>query len=72
MRASRVVVIDIARQHMTQVPLPEHDDMVKALPVPPLLGRVVVKRFQNFSVDPALMSVAGSALLFGIGTLALP
>ena len=40
--------------------------------VPSLLGRVVVKRFQNFSIDPALMSVAGSALLFGIGTLALP
>ena len=32
MRASRIVVIDIARQHMTQVPLPEYDHMVKALP----------------------------------------
>ena len=40
--------------------------------VPSLLGRVVVKRFQNFSIDPALMSVAGSALLFGIGTEARP
>ena len=32
MRAGRIVVVDVARQHMTQVPLPEHDDVVKALP----------------------------------------
>ena len=44
----------------------------QACPFAALLGRVVVKRFQNFSIDPALMSVAGSALLFGIGTEALP
>ena len=32
MRPSRIIVVDVARQHMTQVPLPEYDDMVKALP----------------------------------------
>src|SRR5215207_4118763 len=32
MRASRIVVSDIARQHMTQVPLSEHEHRVKALP----------------------------------------
>jgi hypothetical protein len=36
------------------------------------MGRVGVKRFQVFSVAPMLMSVAGSALLFGIGIRALP
>jgi hypothetical protein len=40
--------------------------------VPSLLGRVVVKRFQTSSIGPVVMSVAGSALLFGIGTEALP
>src|SRR5215211_3834396 len=45
--------------------------LMRPEPFSSLLGRVVVKRFQNFSIDPALMSVAGSALLFGIGTLAL-
>ena len=32
MCASRIVVVDVARQHMPQVPLSEHDHMVKALP----------------------------------------
>jgi len=32
MRPSRIIVVDVARQHMTQVPLPEYDHMVKALP----------------------------------------
>ena len=41
-------------------------------PVPCLLGRVVLKRFQTSSIGPVVMSVAGSALLFGIGTQALP
>jgi hypothetical protein len=40
--------------------------------VPSLLGRVVVKRFQTSSTGPVVMSVGGSALLFGIGTEALP
>ena len=40
-------------------------------PVPSLLGRVVVKRLQTSSIGPVMMSVAGSALLFGIGTEAL-
>ena len=31
-RARRIVVFHVARQHMTQMPLPEHDDVVKALP----------------------------------------
>ena len=31
MRPSRIIVVDVARQHMTQVPLSEHDDVVKAL-----------------------------------------
>ena len=38
-------------------------------------ARIVVDRCQalsDFSIDPVLMSVAGSALLFGIGTEALP
>ena len=45
---------------------------VTAIAVPSLLGRVVVKRFQTSSIGPVVMSVAGSALLFGIGTQALP
>lgn len=32
MRACRIVVLHVTRQHMTQVPLSEKDDMVKALP----------------------------------------
>ena len=32
MRAGHIVVIDVARQHMTKVPLSEHDDVVKAFP----------------------------------------
>jgi hypothetical protein len=31
-RARRVVVYHLARQHMTQVPLSEDDDVAKALP----------------------------------------
>jgi hypothetical protein len=45
---------------------------VRSKPVPSQLGRVVVKRFQTSSIGPVVMSVAGSALLFGIGTQALP
>jgi hypothetical protein len=48
------------------------DGIVGLSPVPSLLGRVVVKRFQTSSIGPVVMSVAGSALLFGIGTQALP
>src|SRR5215208_3793491 len=40
-----------------------HLQRILSCPFSSLLGRVVVKRFQNFSIDPALMSVAGSALL---------
>ena len=32
MRASLIIIVDVAGQHMAQVPLSEHDDMVKALP----------------------------------------
>ena len=32
MRARRIVVFQVARQHVTQVPLSDHDDVVKALP----------------------------------------
>lgn len=35
-------------------------------------GAGCCQALSNFSIDPALMSVAGSALLFGIGTEALP
>ena len=31
MRTSRIIVVDVARQSMTRVPLPEHDNMIKAL-----------------------------------------
>ena len=31
MCAGRIVVVGVTRQHMAQVPLPEHDDVVKAL-----------------------------------------
>ena len=32
MCAHRVVASHVTRQHMTQVPLPKHNDMVQALP----------------------------------------
>ena len=32
MRASLIIIVGVAGQHMAQVPLPEHDDVVKALP----------------------------------------
>ena len=32
MRAGLIVVIEVARQHMTQMPLSEYDDVVQALP----------------------------------------
>jgi hypothetical protein len=35
-------------------------------------GGLLSSAFRLFSIDPVVMSVAGSALLFGIGTKALP
>ena len=32
MGASRVVIVDVAGKHMTQVPFPEHDNVVQTLP----------------------------------------
>ena len=32
MCAGSIIVFDVARQHVTQVPLPKHDDVVKAFP----------------------------------------
>ena len=36
------------------------------------IGAGRCQALSDFSIDPVLMSVAGSALLFGIGTEALP
>ena len=40
--------------------------------VPFSIGAYRCQAFSDFSIDAVLMSVAGSALLFGIGTEALP